>query len=293
MKKKVGMILSVLLLTSSVGMNAMAANLTAANNTKGYAVAAAHDMSERQKAAAEKINQLYKDANVPESISDSELYSIVNSLVYGEVYQQGQLTDKDREMITLAELTALGSSSILRTHVYTALNAGLTPTQITETVYHCTPYVGAARGLEAIEIVNDVFKEKGIALPASTATVSEENRWDKGKATQTMLFGNLGDNKPAEGETRLGRSYLPDYCFGDYYTRTGLTIEQHELLTWVCIAAIGGAEAQLKGHTTGNKNLGRTKSYMMEVATVCMPYMGYPRTLNALSAINSVYDAKA
>lgn len=53
-----------------------------------------------------------------------------------------------------------------------------------------------------------------------------------------------------------------------------------------------GAESQLTGHTTGNKNLGKSKEYMMEVATVCMPYIGYPRTLNALSVINNVYDAK-
>ncbi len=247
------------------------------------------DMSDREKAAAEKFNELYKNAKIPENIAESELYNIVNNLIYGDIYKQGQLTDKDREMIALASLTTLGTNTMLKTHVYSALNAGLKPVEIMETIYHCTPYIGAARSLEAIEVVNSVFDEKGIKMPESTATVTEENRFERGKKTQTELFGNMGDEKPAEGEVRLGRSYLPDYCFGDFYTRTGLTIEQHELLTWVCIANLGGCESQLTGHTNGNKNLGKSKEYMMEVLTVCMPYMGYPRTLNALSIINSAY----
>lgn len=45
----------------------------------------------------------------------------------------------------------------------------------TETVYHCTPYVGAAKSIEAINVVNEVFKEKGIKIPESQATVTEEN----------------------------------------------------------------------------------------------------------------------
>ncbi|MCD8091285.1 MAG: carboxymuconolactone decarboxylase family protein [Clostridiales bacterium] len=246
--------------------------------------------SQREILAEEKWDELYADAEIHDTIEDSELYDIVNKLVYGELYQQGQLTDKDREMITLAALTTLGTKTVLRTHIYSALNAGLTPVEITETVYHCTPYVGAAKALEAVDIVNEVFEEKGIEIPASQATVTEDNRWDKGSAAQTELFGDLGDTKPEEGEVRLGRSFLPDYCFGDFYTREGLTLEQHELLTWVCIATLGGAEAQLTGHTAGNKNVGKSKDYMLEVLTDIMPYIGYPRTLNALSIINSVYE---
>lgn len=298
MKRFMGILLSSLLIISSMPISAFAKdNVTSRElkNGTNYVTVnkeAEEDMSEREKAAVEKFNELYKDGKIPENIAESELYDIVNNLVYGELYQQGQLTDKDREMITLAALTALGTNTILKTHVYSALNAGLTPVEITETVYHCTPYVGAAKSLEAIAAVNEVFDEKGIKMPESQATVTEESRFDDGSAAQTELFGDLGDTKPAEGEIRLGRSFLPDYCFGDFYTREGLTLEQHELLTWVCIASMGGAEAQLTGHTNGNKNAGKSKEYMLEVLTDIMPYIGYPRTLNALSIINTVYDGE-
>ena len=251
-----------------------------------------NNMSEREKLAVEKFNELYKDSKIPENIANSDLYNIVNNLVYGEIYQQGQLTDKDRELISLVALTTLGTTTLLKTHVYSALNAGLTPVEITEAVYHCTPYVGAAKALESVNVINEVFKEKGLAIPTGQGTVTEENRWDKGRKAQTDIFGALNFNKPAEDEVRLGSSYLPDYCFGDFYTRNSLTLEQHELLTFVCIATLGGCESQLTAHTNGNKNLGKTKGYMLEVITVCMPYIGYPRTLNAVAVINSVYETE-
>lgn len=279
MKRLATILLSTAMITTAMPFNVLAANLTVEQKR-----------SDREILAEEKFNELYKDAEIPDNIGDTELYDIVNKLVYGELYQQGQLTDKDREMITLAVLTTLGTNTILKTHIYSALNAGLTPVEITETIYHCTPYVGAAKSLEAMAVVNDVFNEKGIDMPESQATVTEESRFDEGSAAQTKLFGNLGDTKPKEGEVRLGRSFLPDYCFGDFYTRDGLTLEQHELLTWVCIATLGGAESQLTGHTNGNKNAGKSKEYMLEVLTDIMPYIGYPRTLNALNIINSVYD---
>lgn len=281
MKKFVSIVLSAAMLITSLSVNVFGGDLTVEENK-----------SQREILAEEKFSELYDKAVIPDSIEDSELYDIVNKLVYGELYQQGQLTDKDREMITLAVLTTLGTNTVLKTHIYSALNAGLTPVEITETVYHCTPYVGAAKSLEAIAVVNEVFEERGIPMPESQATVTEESRFDDGSAAQTKLFGNLGDTKPAEGEVRLGRSFLPDYCFGDFYTRTGLTLEQHELLTWVCIATLGGAESQLTGHTNGNKNAGKSKEYMLKVLTDIMPYIGYPRTLNALNIINSVYDAE-
>jgi len=296
MKKFIYVLLSASLIVSLIPLNVFAKdNIKAAGAKNGinYVTVTKEeddDMSDREKAAADKFNELYKGGSIPKSIAESELYDIVNNLVYGDIYQQGQLTDKDREMISLAVLTTLGTTTILKTHIYSAINAGLTPTEITETIYHCTPYIGAAKSLEAIGAANEVFESKGIALPKSQATVTEENRWEMGKAAQTELFGDLGDTKPADDEVRLGRSYLPDYCFGDFYTRTGLTLEQHELLTFVCIATLGGQEGQLTSHTRGNMNIGKTKDYMTEVITVCMPYIGYPRTLNAINIINTVYD---
>jgi 4-carboxymuconolactone decarboxylase len=68
----------------------------------------------------------------------------------------------------------------------------------------------------------------------------------------------------------------------------GLNLPTRELLTFAMLAALGGADAQVRGHVTGNLNVGNTRARLLAVLTVLVPFIGYPRTLNALAAINDV-----
>lgn len=72
------------------------------------------------------------------------------------------------------------------------MNVGLTPVEIKEAVYQCAPYIGFPKTLNAINEVNKVFEEKNIALPiGSQKTVNEDNRSQKGLATQVEIFGDV------------------------------------------------------------------------------------------------------
>lgn len=84
------------------------------------------------------------------------------------------------------------------------------------------------------------------------------------------------------------QKYLSANCFGDYYTRKGLDIKTRELLTFSMILSLGGCEPQLKGHIQGNLNVGNDKELLLSVVTQLLPYVGYPRTLNAIRCINEV-----
>lgn len=79
--------------------------------------------------------------------------------------------------------------------------------------------------------------------------------------------------------------------FGDYYTRKGLSVAHREMITFCFLAAQGGCEAQLKVHVEGNLNVGNSKQYLINIASQCVPYIGYPRTLNALRCIQEGYTA--
>jgi 4-carboxymuconolactone decarboxylase len=82
--------------------------------------------------------------------------------------------------------------------------------------------------------------------------------------------------------------YLSANCFGDYYTRKGLDIKTRELFTFAIILSLGGCEPQLKGHIVGNVNVGNDKEILLSTVTQLLPYVGYPRTLNALRCLNEV-----
>ncbi len=81
------------------------------------------------------------------------------------------------------------------------------------------------------------------------------------------------------------RAYLAN-CFGDYYTRTGLDLKMREILTFSMIASLGGCEPQLGGHVAANLAVGNDRQVLLDTITQLLPFIGYPRTLNAIRVIN-------
>ena len=79
-------------------------------------------------------------------------------------------------------------------------------------------------------------------------------------------------------------------CFGDYYTRTGLDYKQREMITFCFLAAQGGCEPQLTSHAAGNMKIGNDKDFLMRVVSQCLPYIGYPRSLNAIQCIQKAAE---
>jgi 4-carboxymuconolactone decarboxylase len=107
---------------------------------------------------------------------------------------------------------------------------------------------------------------------------------------QKEIFGETIDkmyNESPKNQLHI-QKYLSANCFGDYYTRKGLDIKTRELLTLSMLIALGGTEPQIKGHIQGNMNVGNDKETLLSVMTQLLPYVGYPRTLNALRCLNEV-----
>lgn len=91
----------------------------------------------------------------------------ISAFAYGDIYSRPGFEPRDRQLVTLGALTALGGCEAeLRIHVGTALNVGLTPTQIVEALIHSTLYVGFPRALNAIFAAKEVFAERGL-LPVT------------------------------------------------------------------------------------------------------------------------------
>ncbi|WP_157143683.1 carboxymuconolactone decarboxylase family protein [Brachyspira pilosicoli] len=241
--------------------------------------------------AKTKYNELLKrDASITKT-NDADLESIFNNFLYGEVYNHGTLDPKLRELVTLVSLTASQGTDMIKPHVETALNIGVSPIEIKEALYQCSPYVGFPRVFAALEKANEVFKEKNISLPIeSQSTVTESTRFDKGLETQVSIFGDaiLAAHSNAAPNQKHIQNFLSANCFGDFYTRKGLDLKTRELLTFIMIISLGGAEPQAIAHANANIKMGNSKDMMLEAVTQCLPYIGYPRTLNAITIINNI-----
>jgi 4-carboxymuconolactone decarboxylase len=83
---------------------------------------------------------------------------------YGDVYSRDGLSDRERQLAAIAALTALGGAEAqLEYHIGIALNVGLRPDEIVETIIHCAPFVGFARTLNAARSARRVFAAKRVS----------------------------------------------------------------------------------------------------------------------------------
>ncbi|SMQ81608.1 4-carboxymuconolactone decarboxylase [Bacillus sp. OV166] len=246
---------------------------------------------DRIEKSKEKYKQLFGNGVPAAYTTDPDFQDILSRFIFGEVFYQGNLDDKQRELITLVVLTTNQTLPQLKAHVAAALYVGLTPVEIKEAVYQCAPYIGFPKTLNAINEVNEVFKANNISLPIeSQKTVDEDNRFQNGLGVQVEIFGDVIKKmqESAPANQKHMQEYLSAFCFGDFYTRGGLDLKTRELLTLCIVSSLGGAEGQVKAHVQGNKNVGNDKETLITAITHCLPYMGFPRTLNALSCINEI-----
>ena len=139
--------------------------------------------------------------------------------------------------------------------------------------------------------MNEVFEGNGIQLPLPSQKTltgeSEDERCRKGQDIQNPLYGTeIADRYtwlPGDFAQAVPR-FLTELCFGDFNTRSGLDGKTRELLTVVLLAALGGAEAQVKSHVEGALKAGNTREEVVCALVHASGYMGIPRLFNALNA---------
>ena len=205
------------------------------------------------------------------------------------VNESGQELDPvERHMAILATLLGCQGKELFKEELPAAIDAGVTPVMAKEIVYQAVDYLGIGRVRPFLDITNEVFESLKISLPLpSQSTTTPENRLEKGAQTQADIFGPHMLEAWKAGHINR---WLAANCFGDYYTRGGLDLKQREMITFCFLAAQGGCEPQLTGHAKGNMNLGNDKAFLIKVVSQCLPYIGYPRSLNAISCISKAAE---
>ena len=245
--------------------------------------------------AKKKHDELFPGHVSTLAVNDPELIEYFDNFAFDEVLRHSALDVRSRLMVQLASLIASQALREYRVLLGAALAVGVTPVEIKEIVYQAVPYVGMGKAFDFIHATNDVLTERGVHLPLEgQSTTTPATREEKGRAVQKQIVGAdtveaMYASAPAD-EAHLQR-YLSANCFGDHYTRTGLGLPTRELLTFAMLIAMGGCEPQAKGHVAANLNVGNDRQTLLSVATQLLPFIGYPRTLNAIRLIDDVVPA--
>ena len=188
--------------------------------------------------------------------NDPEFYEIFKNFAFDEVLEFSSLNKNESVLVILASLIACQSPKAFKKILDSALDNYVSPREVKELLYQSVPYVGFGRAHNFFGVVIKVFDKKGIKMPL-----------------------DIIPDVAAES-----------HCFGDFYTREGLNDKQRELITFTFITTLGGCENQLRGHIQGNLSVGNDKERLISAITVMLPYIGFPRSLNAISIVNEICE---
>lgn len=91
-----------------------------------------------------------------------------DKILFDEVWEREGLSKRDRSLITVAALTALGKTDQLQFHLGFARTNGLTTTELTEAITHLSFYAGWPNGMSAMTVAKQVL---GDAADSQNTTV--------------------------------------------------------------------------------------------------------------------------
>jgi len=243
-------------------------------------------------AAHKHHEELFPSHQSALKVTDPELIEVFDNFAFDEVLREGHLDARTRLMVQLASMIASQALREYRVMLGAALTVGVTPVEIKEIVYQAVPYVGMAKVFDFLHATNEGLTERGVELPLpGQSTTTPETRAEKGLAVQKQIVGSdvvekLYASAPAD-QQHLQR-HLSANFFGDHLTRTGIDVPTRELLTFSMLVALGGCDPQVKGHVAANLKVGNDRARLIDVLTQLLPFIGYPRTLNGLRAIDEV-----
>lgn len=245
--------------------------------------------------AKKVIRKLFSRNSVTILKTDPELTELYDNFAFDKLLEHTkELSEAERVVVQLISTLGSKGNHQFQTMVNAALNVGVKPREIREIVYQAFPYIGFSKMLDFILFLNYEFENNDIKLPLDEqATTTEENRTEKGLQLMEEIFGkeyieNMRTSMP-KGQEHIFE-FIANYTFGGFYTRTSLTIQQRELNTFCLLSSMGGVQKLMETHAKANKHVGNSKAKMVAAVTAMIPYIGFPRTLLALDAINAAYD---
>ena len=207
--------------------------------------------------------------------------------LYGEVWNRPGLSKRDRSLVTVAAMIARGESGALTYYFGQALDNGVEPREISETIAHLAYYTGWGNAFAAVGPARDVFTRRGIGpekLPSASPALLSLNETAEAQraANVEKQFGAV-----APGVIQ----YTTDHLFRDLWLRPDLAPRDRSLVTVAALVASGQPE-QVTYHLNRAMDNGLTKPQASEMLTQLAFYAGWPRVFSALPVVKEVFEKR-
>ena len=207
--------------------------------------------------------------------------------LYGEVWKRPGLSPRDRSMVVVAAMIARGEAPALTYYANQAIENGVKPAEISETITHLAFYTGWGRAMAAVGPVRDVFAARGVRAqdlpPAFGALQPLDLANDTARATGSNQFATVSPGTVA---------YTNGLLFKELWQRPYLSQRDRSLVTVSALVAGGQAE-QLTYHLNRGMDQGLTQAQVGEMLTQLAFYAGWPSVFSAMPVAKKVFEQRA
>jgi 4-carboxymuconolactone decarboxylase len=240
-------------------------------------------------------DELFPDRISTLAQTDPELIECFDNLAFDDVLRQSTLDTRTRLMVQLAALIGGQALSEYRVALGAALTAGVTPVEVREIVYQAIPYGGMGKVFDFIHATNDVLTERGIQLPLDgQSTTTPVTRAEKGRAVREQITGQTGRSRCTRRQPRTrcaSSGSCPPTASATTTPAAGSTCRCASCSPSRCWLLSAGATPRSRATWRPTSTSATAWHALISVTTVLLPFIGYPRTLNAIAAVNEVAPA--
>lgn len=205
-----------------------------------------------------------------------------------DLWSRPELSRRDRSLVTVAALIARLQTIEMPFYFALALDDGITPAMLSETITHLAFYSGWANAIAAVSVARDVFRERGIKreqlAPAKEHLLPLNEEAEEKRATQ--VANNFGAVMPGLVQNTTG------LLFRDLWLRQALAPRDRSLVTVSALIAAGHV-AQITYHLGRALDHGLTASEAGEIVTHIAFYAGWPNAFSAASVVKDVLEKRA
>lgn len=215
----------------------------------------------------------------------------------GALWQRPGASARNRSLVTVAAVAALGAPTELRTQVRLARRHGLTRLELCELMVHVGGYAGLALAREGMLALGDVFDTEDPSPEPAPAPAPDwpDDRRQRAHAVQVARHGTdwadrvidalplCDPDEPFTPDDLQWQAWIIETAFGDLWPRPNLTLADRARVT-IAVLVVGGRPVELKAHISGGFTVGIPHTEMVELIMQLTPYVGFPAVVEAVKA---------
>ncbi|MCA0043153.1 carboxymuconolactone decarboxylase family protein [Celeribacter litoreus] len=227
---------------------------------------------------------------IPDAVSkvSPALSAYTTDTIIGNEWTNEAMSPRDRALVTFAALMTRHETENLDSYVTLALDAGVTPAELSETITHLAFYTGLGNATAAAQAAAPVFDARGVtpdSLPGAEVEFLPLNQ-EAEDAREELVSGLYSD--VSIGVVDNTREIL----FRDLWLRPDLEPRDRSLVTVAALIAAGQPE-QMTFHLNRAMDNGLTQEEAGAMLSHLAFYAGWPKVFSAMPVAKEVFESRA